>query len=257
MEAFAAIKARVKVERLPQLRGLRELELDVVRDRRGELFLIRVQSGIDPMSRIVVRNIDKPRRHLLLDILNDDQDQRVVHNLLLCGHDERHHFVAGISDRGAGTVRSALESLKPALVREAELAAGVRRQNRFTRKNEAFVRQGEWFFIPARVEVPRGSALRHEPLQAIGRKPHMAEFAFRTEGEVIYTHRTQGQVREADYGKFLKEHPSHRQGWTMRRLNPKVFVRGTIKHPDHKTLRLDSWHQVLLSNETSAMGFID
>jgi len=35
----------------------------------------------------------------------------------LCGHDERHWFVAAVPGRGVSNVRTAMEALKPAAVR--------------------------------------------------------------------------------------------------------------------------------------------
>jgi hypothetical protein len=32
--------------------------------------------------------------------------------------------------------------------------------------------------------------------------------------------------------------------WRVMRRNPKVFVRGTVRHADHKTVLLDGWHEV-------------
>ena len=33
------------------------------------------------------------------------------------------------------------------------------------------------------------------------------------------------------------------------RRNPKVYVRGRVRHPDHKTVMLDGWHEVLSNTE--------
>ena len=34
--------------------------------------------------------------------------------------------------------------------------------------------------------------------------------------------------------------------------DPEVYVRGTVKHRDHATIRLDGWHRVELNTETQA-----
>jgi hypothetical protein len=31
-----------------------------------------------------------------------------------------------------------------------------------------------------------------------------------------------------------------------------VFVRGTVRHSDHKTIFLDGWHEVFMNTETRA-----
>jgi hypothetical protein len=63
----------------------------------------------------------------------------------LCGHDERHWFVAGIPETApVGTVRQAKEALKPAEVLSAQAGKRLRAKARNRRKNASFVRQGEW-----------------------------------------------------------------------------------------------------------------
>ena len=41
-------------------------------------------------------------------------------------------------------------------------------------------------------------------------------------------------------------------GWRTMVRNPHVFVRGTVRHPDHKTIFLEGWHEVLMNTETQA-----
>jgi hypothetical protein len=38
--------------------------------------------------------------------------------------------------------------------------------------------------------------------------------------------------------------------------NPKVYVRGRVRHPDHATVTLDGWHEVFSNTEylSKAMG---
>jgi hypothetical protein len=40
------------------------------------------------------------------------------------------------------------------------------------------------------------------------------------------------------------------------RRNPKVYVRGRVRHPDHATVTLDGWHEVFSNTEhlSKAMG---
>src|SRR5207244_4407074 len=108
----------------------------------------------------------------------------------VCGHDERHWFVAAVpeSARGVGTVRAALEALKPVEVRAAEGLKCVRHVDRLRRKNAAFVRQGEWFFLPEPGLVVDGRLVRkREPLsRGLGSKPHVAEYGYRSGGETVY-----------------------------------------------------------------------
>ncbi len=65
----------------------------------------------------------------------------------LCGHDEREWFVAAVPG-GASSVRQAMDALQPAPVRQALASHKVSTNKRYSRKNRAFRRQGEWFFVP-------------------------------------------------------------------------------------------------------------
>ncbi len=43
--------------------------------------------------------------------------------------------------------------------------------------------------------------------------------------------------------------------WQKKRKdNPTVFVRGRVRHPDHKTIVLHGWHQVLMNTVTESMA---
>ena len=84
-------------------------------------------------------------RHLLLMVRGRDEKSK-----FLCGHDERHWFVAAVPESApVGTVRAAKEALKPAEVRSAQARLGLGSDAGNRRKNAAFRRQGEWFFVPA------------------------------------------------------------------------------------------------------------
>lgn len=46
------------------------------------------------------------------------------------------------------------------------------------------------------------------------------------------------------------------------RRNPGVWVQGKIRHPDHKTVKLNGWHRVLMNTESQAasmrhLAFLD
>ena len=77
---------------------------------------------------------------------------------------------------------------KPAEVQvvQARLGLDVRTRNR--RKNPAFRRQGEWFFLPEPDFVaPEALVLHNEPLRrGNGGKPHWAEECCRSGGETVY-----------------------------------------------------------------------
>jgi hypothetical protein len=93
-----------------------------------------------------VPQTDKRDRHLLLFVREPEGKAA----RFLCGHDEREWFVAAVPG-GASSVVQAKEALKPLALRtyQNQLKVPTRLRNR--RKNAAFRRQGEWFFVPASV----------------------------------------------------------------------------------------------------------
>ena len=188
-------------------------------------------------------------RHLLL-LVREGKDK----SKFLCGHDERHWFVAGIPETApVGTVRQAKEALKPAEVLTAQAGKRLRAKARNRRKNAAFVRQGEWFFLPvARLRRGReaGPAERAaDPWQrrqaALGRVllPHGRRDGLRLLPAPQRRHRgaVQGDPGRQPEGEGL--------GLADMRRNPGVYVRGRVRHADHATITLHGWHRVLMNTE--------
>ena len=199
---FARIGARLKVgEPPPRFGGARPaFSLDVQADRKGEFFEIVRRPGAE--AEVAVLDVQPADRHLLLLVREGEEKSK-----FLCGHDERHWFVAGIPETApVGTVRQAKEALKPAEVQTAQAGKRLRAEARNRRKNAAFVRQGEWFFLPVPgFAVDEKLVLPNEPLRrGNGGKPHWAEFCYRTGGETVYVcSRHPNGVTEAQY----KAHP--------------------------------------------------
>src|SRR5262245_18785911 len=245
---FARIGARLKVaDRLDRRISTSVVSLDVGVDRRGEFFEVARPPGAN--VRIDVLDVQPADRHLLLLVREASEKSK-----FLCGHDERHWFVAGIPEAApVGTVRQAKEALKPAEVRLAQALNGLRAEARARRKNAAYVRQGEWFFLPAHgLAVDEKLVLTHEPLtRGNGGKPHWAEFCYRTGGETVYVcHRRPTGVTEAQYKEILTGSPKSKGwGWQTMRRNPGVYVKGRIRHPDHATVTLHGWHRVVMNTE--------
>jgi hypothetical protein len=246
---FARIGARVKFTdwAARRRRTLGLVSLDVQADRQGEFFEIARQPGT--RAEIAVLDVQPADRHLVL-LVREGTDR----NKFLCGHDERHWFVAGIPEAApVGTVRQAKEALKPVEVLNAQADKRLRARARNRRKNSAFVRQGEWFFLPApAIRVEQRFVLRSEPLsRGNGGKPHWAEFCHRTGGVTVYVcSRRPNGVTEAQYQNILAGNPKAQGwGWRIMRRNPGVYVRGRIRHPDHATITLHGWHRVVMNTE--------
>ena len=245
---FARIGARLKVADLPAHRRMTGVvSLDVQTDRRGEFFEILRQP--DAEVEIAVLDVQPADRHLLL-LVREGQDK----SKFLCGHDERHWFVAGIPETApVGTVLQAKEALKPAEVQIAQARQRLKAKARARRKNAAYRRQGEWFFLPvANTTVDEKLILRNEPLtRGNGGKPHWAEFCYRTGGETVYVcSRHPNGVTEAQYKTIVDGNPKTKGwGWRIMQRNPGVYVRGRIRHADHATITLHGWHRVLMNTE--------
>src|SRR5437016_4796782 len=139
---FARMGARLRIQPVRRLRTNPPLTLDVRSDAKGEFFEIKLRKQD---AEIDVLDLRRRERHLLLRArANGDND------LFLCGHDERHWFVAAVPERGGvSNVATAMEALKPPEVRAAQAQQGVKGKDRRGRKNAAYRRQGEWFFLPA------------------------------------------------------------------------------------------------------------
>lgn len=250
---FHSLGARVRV--IPvQGRWDRGVRIDVGHDRRGEFFDLWVAEDAG------LRAVDvRPRlRHLLLMINppSTGPDRRAK---FLCGHDERHWFVAGVPlNRGVSNVATALEALKPPAVRFEQARRGVRAEDRLRRRNRAFVRQGEWFFIPRPgAQVDPRAVLTGEPLvRSTGGKPHWVDRLTRIGGEMVYVSRQHpAGLAETEYRDLIERDPKLRHaGWRVMRRNPTVLVTGRVRHPDHATITLDGWHEVLMNEEHRAPG---
>jgi hypothetical protein len=89
-----------------------------------------------------VVDLARIERHLLL-LARDGEEK----SKFLCGHDERHWFVAAVPESVSGVSGvQAKAALQPELVREA--IERMRPKDAFRRRNAAYVRQGEWFLRP-------------------------------------------------------------------------------------------------------------
>lgn len=250
---FARIGARLKLaDRLGRrANGSGLVRLDVRNDKRGEFFEIACQPGASVEVDAV--DVQPADRHLLLMVWENEEKHK-----FLCGHDERHWFVAAIPESAAGvaTVRTAKEALKPREVKIVQASKRLKAKARNRRKNAAYIRQGEWFFIPApSLVVDPKLVLRNEPItRGNGGKPHWAEECYRRGGQTVYVcSRHPNGVAESQFRQIEKKNPQARTwGWRIMRRNPEVYVRGRIRHSDHSTIRLHGWHRVLMNTETQA-----
>lgn len=267
VKKFEKMGARAKYEEIPptvrnRFGSSQAVRLNIARDKKGAFFQIESI----PNAECLVLDVQPKDRHLLLMIkLVSRATGKIEKDKFLCGHDERDWFIARIpGNRSATNVITAKEALKPNLVLTAQETKGVRPKNKNRRRNEAFIRQGEWFFIPApEVKPMKWVILQDEPVvRTRGGKPHMAEFLYRIGGKTIYTNpKYPRPLSENEYRRLLRSGEKIRGQFRVQRLDPMVYVKGRITHADHKTVLLDGWHRVVPNTETTgggiAMGFID
>jgi len=247
---FAALGARFKLQ--PTFVGT-DFAIDIQHDRAGEFFEFRRHERVRDAVNLTVLQTDSRDRHLLLLVRGDAEKKE----RFLCGHDEREWFVAAVPGT-ASTVSQAKDALQPRIVREALRSNNVPSRQRHWRKNDAFRRQGEWFFVPLSVwmrgPINEKFILRNEPIRRGAGKPHMVEELYRTGGERVYvcSERPNG-LSEVQYRRLLSEKPhAEKWDWRVMQRNAFVYARGAIRHPDHATIHLPDWHRVVMNTETDA-----
>lgn len=262
---FEKMGARVKVERLEANKrptgrwslssGVPpqdSVRLDVRKDKLGTFFDIKAGINVD----LEILDLKPKDRHLLLMTRSKDGKSK-----FLCGHDERDWFVAAIPESSsASNVQTAMEALKPDTVKDAQKLKAVKSKDKKKRKTEAYLRQGEWFFIPKpNLEVDEKLVLPNEPLRRGRSKPHKAEYLYRIGGETVWVNSAHPNgLTDKQYKILLKTKPeeTRKAGFRTMVRDPKVYVKGKIRHSDHKTINLPFWHEVQMNTETKAKAMI-
>lgn len=260
---FAAMGARLKVRELPTRQMLGpvwmgrnsahpDYAIDIRRDNNGEFFEFRVHDILRDTLELTVLQAELKQRHLLLLVRKTGDKPQL--DRFLCGHDEREWFVAAVPS-GASSVRQAMDALQPGDVRDALARNHVSSRKRYGRKNRAFRRQGEWFFVPElTLHVDEKLVLRNEPLRRGNGKPHVVEELFRSGGEMVHVcDRYPNGLTPDEYRAVVQRNPNAiRWRWRVMQRNPGVYARGTVRHSDHATITLPFWHRVLMNTETQS-----
>jgi hypothetical protein len=257
---FAQMGARVKVREIPSrwTQGDRswispqDYSLDIHRDGKGVFFELRVPTHLSDTLDVTVMQSEPKQRHLLLFVRKPGDKPQL--DRFLCGHDEREWFIAAVPG-GASSVRQAMDALQPAPVRQALASHKVSTNKRYSRKNRAFRRQGEWFFVPEPTFVVDPKlVLRNEPLRRGAGKPHMVEQLFRTGGETVYvsSRHPNGLLPEESKRLMKSDASAARWGWRMMRRDMGVYARGAVSRADHATITLPFWHRVMMNTETQS-----
>jgi len=257
---FAAMGARLKVREIPSRWRMgdrrwinpTDFAVDIRRDGHGQFFELRVPTHLSESLDVSVMQAEPQQRHLLLAVRKIGDKPQL--DRFLCGHDEREWFVAAVPG-GASSVRQAMDALQPQDVRTAIARSGVSSRKRYARKNRAFRRQGEWFFVPEPPFVVDEKLILHdEPLRRGAGKPHLVEEIFRSGGETVRVcdHYPNG-LSPNKYRAVVQRNPNAvRWRWRVMQRNPGVYARGTVRHSDHATITLPFWHRVIMNTETQS-----
>ena len=207
--------------------------VDIVTRRQREQ---RFRIFADDQATLQLLDKRPASRHLLLQVRAEPADRKVSDTYLL-GHDERQLFV--LHSNAVTSVRDALEALKPAAVRLAE------------RKGTKAIRQGDWFFIqaPSNFRV-RSDMIVHRNEMIGGPNamrwqirvghPHVAE-----EQALVF-----GAVRRRGGTRWI----------VMENQLIEIYVRGKIRHEEHSTVELRSWHRAVQNTPNgvpATIGYFD
>jgi hypothetical protein len=278
---FARIGANLEVAERAFVRGRNgasEFSLDIREEGRKEFYLLEIAKPAIETVDFQVLNSRPDLRHLVLMARNEmespgwnsrQQSAEIAvastKEKFLCGHDERHWFVASLpAAAGVTDVTSAMESLKPREAVWSQRRRQVSAKDRNKRHNAGFIRQGEWFFVP--VEWFRPSPLdivrKDEPIsRGAGSKPHMVSELVRRGGELVYVTRNGRNVLSAmQYEARVRSGKiKNAAEWIPQRMTTEVYVRGKVRHADHKTIVLKEWHRVAMNAEpvSNNVRFLD
>lgn len=255
VKAFNRMGARARVYQNPRVSGL---SLNVLTDKHGEFFDVIVNPDFAKNAEVLAVDVQPKDRHLVLMVKYPSERQGVDNkDKFLCGHDERHWFVAPVGP-AVTSVAKAKESLRPNIVQQELERKGVKNKKKNKRRNEAYVRQGEWFFIPRPdAKVDPKLILKKEPLRRGAGKPHVCEMLYREGGvPVMVSAGHPNGITDSEYTQLVRKNPEvAKKRWTRMVRDPRVLVKGAIRHPDHSTVTLGVWHEVVVNTErTSGFG---
>ena len=202
--------------------------ITVGRNRTGEWITLSPGD-----AEVVVMDADREHHQLLLLAKTSDAYGGRTKQKILCGQDERSLFtvaVPGLGGAAVNTVAAAHEALKPAEIRTAESREATRRRPRRRGRGLAFVRQGDWFFVPhpdLPLDLP--GARKRVHLGRGGGNSHVVDYL-------------RGDERQF-YSQFARSFGS----------GP-VYARGFVRHREHRPIHLRCWHEVFPNTAIRAPG---
>jgi len=170
-----------------------------------------------------------------------EKSSSVVRHFLM-GVDERQLFVAQLIG-GTTNINEARKQLGSSV----KFHEGVRKMSP--------KRQGEWFFLKATMEQEDIINLFIEKNKVwVVKKANIGQYAGRVGGnphvadELVLITNDKATIERLGWSKGRRKR--HPKGNLPISYN-QVYVRGKIRHIDHKTLKYTHWYQVVLNNEGS------
>lgn len=234
-------------------------------NRNSDIFGMRVSGGMHKevfemqpgheTNTIEVLDSDKDAKQILLMVKEEEREftttewdtKQQTHvevkrktdpskRKFLIGMDERSYFMAPVADNSIN-IRDAKEKLR----------------NPNLKRSDSITRQGEWFFVRAHEqdfineEVESGRAIKYSKvgIGAVignrGGKPHV--------GDEVVRIRTERFPQEDLKPSLERLYRGIRSGRDLSLPGDMVFVRGKVRHPDHKTVEFSAWHRVYRNTE--------
>jgi hypothetical protein len=162
----------------------------------------------------------------------------------LMGVDERQLFVAQLK-KGVSSIVEARKQLGNTVL----FHEGARKMTPG--------RQGEWFFVKATKVQEEIIELLVEKnsifiltKESIGKHAGKPQGNSHTADELVVIPNNPDVIRRAQASKYARKNTDLSKVEPIYPIRQKeVFVRGCIRHVDHKTIKYGSWYQVILNNE--------
>ncbi|MBR0191485.1 MAG: hypothetical protein IJQ31_05410 [Thermoguttaceae bacterium] len=252
INAFKKIGANAVINLLkpgPVSRKRREFRISIREDRQkhASCFVLDVRDE----TQVHVPDVSVKDHALLLKVHWTNEQGRIIREDFLCGRDDHGWFVSTLKSNSSHSVEEAFESLRPEEITRELREKKVPRSRQNKHRNEVFVRQGEWFFVPMPPGFEPKGAVREKERLGVRGKPHIADFVY-SEGVVRYTHkRFLNLFTREEVAQFEKE---GEVGFRPVFIVQEAFAKGRVVHPDHRTVFLDGWHRVVPNTENRLPG---
>lgn len=228
------------------IQGARDIvQMDIGRDGKGNETIrmnipdggdVRVLGG-DPDHQQVVVMVHEPEIKFVEKVWNaglnrfDNHTRRTPagNRRFLVGMDESHLFIAQLTTN-CTSVKQAHEGLKPRAVPKGRKA-----------KRQKIKRTGEWFLFPA------------SPDETAAIENHIKQFGVRTKVGIGGDRRMRGRPHVVSESVIIgRSTKTVGDRWLKQIIDVTPgteFVRGRILHPDHKVVKLTTWHRVSMNTE--------